>query len=141
MYQSTHSRVANSTASILRHGPRRRITSVLNRPLLLDAVRPTGQRVVVRVTDAADGGLDTGFEKSLRVPDRNVLAAPVAVVNETAPHRAAVVQRLLESIEDEVRMRRPRHPPTDDAAGEDVDDEGHIHEALPGGDIGEIRYP
>ncbi len=23
-------------------------------------------------------------------------------------------------------MRRPRHPPADDAAGEDVDDEGHV---------------
>src|SRR5690349_1656058 len=38
LYQSTHSRVANSTASILRHGPRRRITSVLNKPLIVSAV-------------------------------------------------------------------------------------------------------
>jgi hypothetical protein len=29
--------VANSTASMLRHGPRRRITSVLNRPLIVSA--------------------------------------------------------------------------------------------------------
>src|SRR3954447_19731884 len=66
--QSTHSRVANSTASMLRHGPRRRITSVLKRPLLLDAVRPTGERVVIRVTDAADRGFNTGFEQALCVP-------------------------------------------------------------------------
>ena len=43
-----------------------------------------------------------------------------------ALNRPAVVQRLLQGIEDEVRLRRPRHPPADDAAGEDVDDEGHV---------------
>src|SRR6478609_9517396 len=35
--QSTHSRVANSTASAWRQGPRRRITSVLNRPMTVSA--------------------------------------------------------------------------------------------------------
>ncbi len=137
LYQSTHSRVANSTASRQRQGPRRRITSVLNRPLLLDAVRPTGQGVVVGITDAADGGLDTGLEQTLCVPSRNALPAPVAVVDGAALHRTAVVQRLLQGIEDEVGMRRPRDPAADDAAGKDVD-EGHVHEALPGRDIGEI---
>ena len=38
-------------------------------------------------------------------------------------------------------MRRPAHPPADNPAGEGVDDEGHIDEALPGGHIGEIRNP
>jgi DNA modification methylase len=35
--QSTHSRVANSTASRLRHGPRRWTTSALQRPLIVSA--------------------------------------------------------------------------------------------------------
>lgn len=35
--QSTHSRVAYSTASIFRHGPRGHMTSVLNRPLIVSA--------------------------------------------------------------------------------------------------------
>ena len=35
--QSTHASVANSTASMCRHGPRRRITSVLNRPMIVSA--------------------------------------------------------------------------------------------------------
>src|SRR4051794_36154479 len=117
LYPSTHSSVGESTASGERHGPRRRITSVLNRPLLLDAVRPTGECVVVAVPDAADGGLDAGFEQALCISNRNVLAAPVAVVNETALCGMAVVQRLLQGIEDEVGLRRPRHPPADDAAG------------------------
>lgn len=29
-------------------------------------------------------------------------------------------------------MRRPAHSPADDAAGKDVDDRGHVDEALPG---------
>jgi hypothetical protein len=48
------------------------------------------------------------------------------------------MQRLLQSVEDEPSMRRPRHPPANDAAGEDVDDERCVDEALPGRDIGEI---
>ena len=35
---------------------------------------------------------------------------------------------------------RPRHPPTQDTAGEDVDDEGHVNEALPGCHVGEVRF-
>ena len=35
--QSTHSRVANSTAAMLRHKPRRWMTSALNRPLIVSA--------------------------------------------------------------------------------------------------------
>ena len=35
--QSTHSRVANSTASRCRHGPLRRMTSVLNNPITVSA--------------------------------------------------------------------------------------------------------
>src|SRR3954471_15681262 len=77
----------------------------------------------------------------LRRPLELTLAAPVAMMDEAALHRTAVVQRLLKSIEDEIRMRRPRHPPADDAAGEDVDDEGHVDEALPGRHVGEIRHP
>src|SRR4051812_46344230 len=73
LYQSTHSKVANSTASMLRHGPRRRITSVLNKPLLLDAVRPTGQRIVIAITNAADRGFDASLKEALCVPNRNVL--------------------------------------------------------------------
>src|SRR3954466_4809850 len=37
LYQSTHSRVANSTASNERHGPRRWITSVLTSPITVSA--------------------------------------------------------------------------------------------------------
>jgi hypothetical protein len=36
---------------------------------------------------------------------------------------AAVVDRLLEGIQDNVGVQRGRHPPADDAAREDIDDE------------------
>lgn len=39
------------------------------------------------------------------------------------------------------RMRRGADTPADDPAGIGVDDEGDIDEALPSGDIGEIRHP
>lgn len=51
---------------------------------------------------------------------------------------AANMHRLLQSIKDELRMSRGANAPTDDLAGMGVDDEGDIHEPLPGGEIGEI---
>ena len=49
---------------------------------------------------------------------------------------SAVMQRLLEGIEDETCMCRPGNAPTNDAPGEGIDDERHVNEALPGGHIG-----
>ena len=53
----------------------------------------------------------------------------------------ALVQRLLQGIEHEVGAGRARHPPADDPAGEDIDHEGHVDEARPGRDVGEVRDP
>ena len=39
-----------------------------------------GERVVVRVADAADGWLDAGLGEALGVFDRDVLAAPDALL-------------------------------------------------------------
>ena len=49
--QSTHSSVAYSTASRLRHGPRRQITSALYRPLIDSAIALSYESPVVP-TDA-----------------------------------------------------------------------------------------
>lgn len=54
---------------------------------------------------------------------------------------AAFMDRLLEGIEDEPRMRRSADAPADDPAGIGVDDEGDVNEPFPGRDIGEIRHP
>lgn len=52
-----------------------------------------------------------------------------------------IMKCLLKGIEDKARLCRPARPPADDATSEDVDDKGHVDEALPGRDIGEIRNP
>jgi hypothetical protein len=50
-----------------------------------------------------------------------------------------VVQRLLQSIKDKARLRRAAGTPSDDAAGEGVDDKRNVNKPLPGGHIGEVR--
>src|SRR5579863_1118723 len=75
--QSTHSRVANSTASRLRHGPRRWMTSVLY---------GLGEGVVVAVADAADRGDEARLDQALGVLDRDVLL----VFNGLSQHLCAL---------------------------------------------------
>ena len=51
------------------------------------------------------------------------------------------IERLLQGIEHEVGPHRSAHPPAHDAPGKDVDHEGHIQPALPGGSVCEIADP
>ena len=60
----------------------------------------------------------------LRRPIESALAALIAVMHQAAPlNGSAVMQRLLEGIEDETCMCRPGNAPTDDAPGEGINDE------------------
>ena len=52
-----------------------------------------------------------------------------------------IMERLLQCIEHEARMSRGAGPPANNPACVGVDDEGHIDEAAPGADIGEIGDP
>ena len=54
---------------------------------------------------------------------------------------AALVDRLLQRVEDEVRGQGRRDAPADDPSGEDVDDERDVDEAAPGRDVREVRDP
>ena len=47
---------------------------------LVEAIDRFGEGVVVRVADAADGGLDSGFGEALGVLDRNILATADALL-------------------------------------------------------------
>src|ERR687885_2997294 len=58
-----------------------------------------------------------------------------------ALHRPPIVQRLVQSIEDETGMRCPIDTPANDAPGEYIDAERHIDKALPRRHVGEIGYP
>lgn len=51
-----------------------------------------------------------------------------------------IMQCLVKSIEDESRVRRSTGPPANDTASEGIDHKGHVDEALPRRDIGEIGY-
>ena len=96
----------------------------------VEAVDRLGERVVVAVADAADRRHETGLGQALGVLDRDVLHAAIGVVHEAAAGDGfAIMQRLLQRIEHEAGMRRPRHAPADDAAGVGVDDEGDVDEA------------
>src|ERR1019366_7684373 len=104
-------------------------------PDRLGLVKPVdrlGERVVIAVADAADGRLDAGVLQALRVFDRDILHAAVAVMHEAAAaNGSAVAQRLLERVEHEARMRRARGAPADDPPCEGVDDEGDVDEGGP----------
>jgi hypothetical protein len=64
------------------------------------------------------------------------------VVHETAAlDRPPRVQGLLQRVEHEAGVRRPRDPPADNAPRISIDHKGNIDEAGPGRDIGEIRDP
>ena len=83
-----------------------------------------------------------GLSQLLAVADRDVLRAAVAVVHQGSfTPRPARVQRLPQRVEHEVGLYRAVDSPADDVSGKDIDDEGHVHEALPGRDLGEIRNP
>lgn len=84
-----------------------------------------GERVIVGISDATDGGFDTCLGETLGVADADVLRPAVGVTDETAAgERAALVQGLLQGIEHEVSPGGARHTPAYDPAREDVDHEG-----------------
>jgi hypothetical protein len=61
---------------------------------LVEAIDGLGQGVVITVADTADRGLDAGLGEALCVFDRQVLAAAIAVMDETAAVWPALVDRL-----------------------------------------------
>jgi hypothetical protein len=74
---------------------------------LVESVDRLGERIVVTVADAADRGLDAGLGEALGVFNRDVLNAAVAMMDEAAAvNRPTTMQRLLERVEHEARMRR-----------------------------------
>ena len=106
----------------------------------VQAIDRLGQGIVVAVALAADGGFDAGLGQAFGVANADVLRPAVRMMNQCAiALGTAGVQRLLERIEHEVGAHGAGDAPADDAAGIDVDDEGDIDEALPGGDIGVSR--
>ena len=55
--------------------------------------------------------------------------------------RLALMDGLLQGVENEAGMSRPAHPPADDPPGVGIDDECDIDKPVPGRDVGEVRDP
>jgi len=67
---------------------------------LVEPVDGLCERIVVAVTETADGWLDTRFCKAFCVFDRDILAAPVTVMDKaTTICRIAVMQGLFKGIQ------------------------------------------
>jgi hypothetical protein len=74
--------------------------------------------------------------EALGVTHGQILTAAVAVMDQIADlFPTALVDRLVQRVEDEVGPERRGHPPADDPAREDVDHKGHVDEATPRRDI------
>ena len=98
--QSTHSRVASSMASKLRHGPRRWITSALNKPLTVSARALSYESLTL----PTDGSMPASASRSVYLIETD---APVAMMDEPgAPHRTTLMQGLLQRIEHETGVSR-----------------------------------
>lgn len=108
----------------------------------VETVDGLGEGVVIAVAYAAHRRLDAGLRQALGVLDRKILTAAIAVMDQAAAvDGATVMDRLLQGVEDEGGMGRPADAPAHDVAGVDVDYEGHIDEARPGRDVGEVGDP
>nr|CAA38902.1 unnamed protein product [Agrobacterium tumefaciens] len=109
---------------------------------LVETVDRFCERVIVAVTDTPDGRLDACLCQAFGIPDRNVLNTAIRMMHKAAAMNGTPIMKcLLERIKDEARMCCPARPPADGATSKDVDDKGHVDEALPSRDIGEIRNP
>lgn len=104
---------------------------------LEDADDRFGQRVVIRIPDAANRWFQPGLSEALGTANGQVLPAAVGMMGQPLPG-SAFAQGLIESVEDELCLLGPGCAPPHDPVGEGADHEGNVDEALPGGDIGEI---
>ena len=114
----------------------------MNQLGLVQPVDGLNQGVVVAVTTAADRGFDASFSQPFGVANRNVLDAPVVVIDQLLCQlRLAFVERLLQGAEQEVCAHGAAYPPAHDAPRVDIDHESHEQPVLPGRDRGEVRHP
>lgn len=82
---------------------------------LAKAVDRLCQSVVVVVTDTANRGVGPDFGDAFGVLHRHVSRSTIAMMDQAAPmSRAAIVKRLLQSVDDDAGRRRPAGLPADD---------------------------
>src|ERR1700750_863119 len=80
---------------------------------LVKAVDGLGERVVAAVSNTPDRWFDASFSQSFGIFDRDILDAPVAVMDKAAAMaRGAIVESLLQGVEHgaSMRVRLTRQP-------------------------------
>ena len=112
-----------------------------NQLRFVKAVGRLSQCIVVAVSGAAHRGLDYRPQEPLAVAYGDVLRAPVAVIDQSAPLGLSCVERLLQGINYKVCLHGAAHHPADDKPREHIDNKGHIRKALPGRDKSEVSHP
>ena len=101
--QSTYSRVAYSTASKDRHGPRR-----MDDLGLLKAIDRLAQGAVAAVANAPYRRLDPSFGKALGIFHRDILAAAVALLEQAITmERPAIMNAFRPTLTTQRRKRSP----------------------------------
>src|ERR1035437_7740934 len=108
---------------------------------LVQPVDGLGEGVVIAVALGADRVHDTCLGEAFGVSDGQVLDAPIAVMDQPRKRVATSEDGHLEGVEGEVGAKAGRDAPADDAAAEDVDDEGCVAETSDRPDVSEISDP
>ena len=102
---------------------------------LVEPVHRLGEGIVVGVALRSDRGHDSFGGQALRVANGQILHAAVRVMHQLGQVLPGP-DGLLQRVEGQIGPQRGGHTPADDHPAEHVDDEGHVAEALPGGDVG-----
>jgi hypothetical protein len=98
-----------------------------------------GERVVVGIANAIYRRLDASFGQTIRVANRKVLHAAIAMVNQTTfSVTHTIVEGLFQCIERQIAAQRRRYAPADDAPSERIDNECDVHEAAPRRNVREV---
>src|SRR5690606_15575727 len=85
---------------------------------------------------------DSGLAEPVGIADGYIMSNPVGMMNEPIGFRwPAVIDGLLQRIQNEVRCHAAGGSPTDNALGIGIDYKGHIQPSLPSGHIGEVSDP
>jgi len=100
----------------------------LDELVLVEPVEALRQAVVVAVADGPDRRPSTDLGEPFGVANRDVLRPRIGMGHEAIEGPPAGPDGLLEGVHDQVRGHGRRHPPADDHAGVDVDDERRVHE-------------
>ena len=107
---------------------------------LEQAVDGLSQGVVAAISDADHRGLDPSLTESIRVVDRQILDATIAVLDKVFDVGSRV-QRLLQAIGTAIASKRVRDRPAHDPPRVHVRDERDVGEPGPRRDVGQVRYP